>query len=416
MECSVVRDRLFPPLCAVVADSDPGCADACREQLRDSDTWHPGQPPGYFEAVLSKAIVAGAGIGGLATAIALRKAGLEVQVLERVPELREIGAAVVVWPNGTRALRRLGVEPIWLAVKRLLLSRSDGRLLSELPVAELLERHGSGMMMVHRAELHAALHAALGYECIRLSAEVTGFSQDDAGVTIQLANGAEERADLVVGADGLRSAVRRQLVGDGDPVYQGFTAWRGEIPAGRLEMEAGTGRNWWGRGGEFLAFPLTDRRVYWAGTANAPRSARPGPAGHKQDVLDRFSGWDDLVLSIVSATDPGAILRTDIYDRPNLRSWSVGRVTLLGDAAHPMTPSQGQGACQALEDAVALGRSLEESRDVRDAFSAYERARLRRANRVVTLSRQASSSVQRRFGARDQAWCCRVIPRIKRGG
>ena len=332
-------------------------------------------------------------------------------MLERVAELREVGAAVVVWPNGTRALRTLGVEPKWLPVKRLVLARSDGRILSEPPVAELDERHGSGMMMVHRAELNAALLAALGDGSIRLGAEVTGFSQDEAGVTVQLANGAQENADLLVGADGLRSAVRRQLVGDGDPVYQGFTAWRGEIPAGRLEMESGTGRNWWGGGGEFLAFPLTDGRVYWAGTANAPRSARPGPAGHKQDVLNRFNGWDDLVLSIVGATDPEAIMRTDIYDRPIRRSWSVGRVTLLGDAAHPMTPSQGQGACQALEDAVALGSSLEGGPDVREAFRAYERARLRRANRVVTLSRQASRSVQSEvagcvdFAIRASGWC-----------
>jgi 2-polyprenyl-6-methoxyphenol hydroxylase-like FAD-dependent oxidoreductase len=166
-------------------------------------------------------------------------------------------------------------------------------------------------------------------------------------------------------------------------------------------MEPGTGRNWWGRGGEFLAFPLTDGRLYWAGTANAPRSGEPSAGGHKQDVLDRFSGWDDMVVSIVGQTDSEAILQTDIYDRPPLRRWSVGRVTLLGDAAHPMTPSQGQGACQALEDAVALGRSLEGGRDVRDALRAYERARLRRANRVVTLSRQGSRSVQS-----ESRWLC----------
>jgi 2-polyprenyl-6-methoxyphenol hydroxylase-like FAD-dependent oxidoreductase len=360
-----------------------------------------------------KALIAGAGIGGLSAAVALRRGGHEVEVLERVSRLREIGAAVVVWPNGTRALRALGVEPIWLAVKRLLILRSDGRRLSELPVSELLEQYGSGMMLVHRAELQAALLTALGDGCVRLGVEVTGFSQDDGGVTVRLASGAEESADVLIGADGLRSAVRRQLAGDGDPIYQGFTAWRGEIPAGRLKLDAGTGRNWWGRGGEFLAFPLTDGRIYWAGTANAPKSARPGPGGHKQDVLDRFNAWEDLVNSIIRATAPEAILRTDIYDRPALGTWSVGRVTLLGDAAHPMTPSQGQGACQALEDAVALGRSLQAGRDVSDALKAYERARLRKANRVVTMSRQGSRSVQ----AESRLFCglrnagVRMLPR-----
>ena len=341
-----------------------------------------------------KAIVAGAGIGGVAAAIALRRAGLEVTVLERVQELREIGAAVVVWPNGTRALRALGVEPSWLAVKRVSLMNSDGRLLQQAPIGQLLSRYGSGMIVVHRAELHSALLAALGEGCIRLGSEVTGFTQADRGVTVRTANGVEESGDLLIGADGIRSPVRRQLAGDGDPMYAGFTAWRGEIQAGRLEVEAGVGRNWWGRGGEFLSFPLTDGRLYWAGTANAPRSGRAGPGGNKQDVLERFSGWDDQVLKIVNATNADAILRTDIYDRPNLRSWSVGRVTLLGDAAHPMTPSQGQGACQALEDAVALGRSLAGGSDVGDAFENYERLRLRRANGVVAVSRQASRAVQ----------------------
>ena len=341
-----------------------------------------------------KAIVAGAGIGGVAAAIALRRAGLEVTVLERVQELREIGAAVVVWPNGTRALRALGVEPSWLAVKRVSLMNSDGRLLQQAPIGQLLSRYGSGMMVVHRAELHSALLAALGEGCIRLGSEVTGFTQADSGVTVRTANGMEESGDLLIGADGIRSPVRRQLAGDGDPMYAGFTAWRGEIQAGKLEVEVGVGRNWWGRGGEFLSFPLTDGRLYWAGTANAPRSGRAGPGGNKQDVLERFSGWDDQVLKIVNATNADAILRTDIYDRPNLRSWSVGRVTLLGDAAHPMTPSQGQGACQALEDAVALGRSLAGGSDVGDAFENYERLRLRRANGVVAVSRQASRAVQ----------------------
>jgi 2-polyprenyl-6-methoxyphenol hydroxylase-like FAD-dependent oxidoreductase len=348
-----------------------------------------------------KAVVAGAGIGGVAVAIALRQAGIEVRVLERARELREIGAAVVVWPNGTRALRALGVEPRWLAVKRLSLLRFDGRLLMQTPVAVMPSRYGSGMMVVHRADLHSALLNALGDGCIRLGAQVTGFSQADGGVSVRMANGEEENADLLIGADGLRSSVRRQLVGDGEPIYQGFTAWRGDIPAGKLDMEPGLGRNWWGRGGEFLAFPLSDGRVYWAGTVNAPKSGIAGPGGHKQDALERFSGWNDQILRIVSATETEAILRTDIYDRPVVRSWSFGRTALLGDAAHPMTPSQGQGACQAIEDAVALGRSLEGGRDIPDAFKEYERLRLRRANRVVALSRQTSRLIQS-----ENRWLC----------
>lgn len=341
-----------------------------------------------------KAVVAGAGIGGLATAIALRSAGFEVQVLERVREMREIGAAVVVWPNGTRALRALGVQPPWREVEQLVLYRHDGRILMRVPVAEMPKRYGSGMMVVHRGQLQAALLAALADRSIRLEAEVIGFTDEANGVAVTLAGGEVVEGDFLVGADGLRSAVRKVLIGDGEPMYQGFTAWRGEIPAGKFKLDAGTGRNWWGRAGEFLAFPLTDGRVYWAGTANVPASASPRPRGHKHDVLTRFQGWEHSVIEIISATDEEAIIRTDIYDRDPIRTWSRGRVTLVGDAAHPMTPSQGQGACQALEDAVALAGSLARFEAPQRAFADYERKRLGLANRVVRLSRQASRSVQ----------------------
>ena len=341
-----------------------------------------------------KALIAGAGIAGLATGIALRQARCEVEVFERSSELREIGAAVVVWPNGTSALKALGVQPRWREVERLLLCRQDGRILMRPPVGEMQRRYGSGMMVVHRAELHTALLATLDHERIRLKAEVTAFTQDANGVAVNLAGGEIVEGDFLIGADGLRSAVRKALIGDGPPKYQGFTAWRGEIPAGRLPFEAGTGCNWWGRGGEFLAFPLTDGRIYWAGTANAPESTSPDPGRHKQDALDRFRGWDPRVMEILSATDEDSIIRTDIYDRDPLRTWSRGRVTLVGDAAHPMTPSQGQGACQALEDAVALATSLAGTWETQQAFVAYEHRRLRVANRVVRRSRQASRSVQ----------------------
>lgn len=340
-----------------------------------------------------KAIVAGAGIGGLAAAIALRQAGLEVEVLERTGQLREIGAAVVLWPNGTRSLRVLGVEPTWAPIERMQLLRWDGRLLTEPPVSQMARRYGAGMVLVHRAQLQSALLGVLGEGHVRLGAQVVDLQQRADGVEVLLANGERVIGDLLVGADGLRSTVRSRVFG-GAPVYRGFTAWRGEVPAGKIDVQRGLGRNWWGPGGEFLSFPLADGRIYWAGTMNAPEGAAAGPGGHRQDVLDRFAGWADPVLEVAQATEPGAILRTDIYDLPPLKSWSQGCVTLLGDAAHPMTPSQGQGACQALEDAVALGRSFQSGGLVSTSFTAYERARRRRANRVVNLSRQVSASIQ----------------------
>jgi 2-polyprenyl-6-methoxyphenol hydroxylase-like FAD-dependent oxidoreductase len=161
-----------------------------------------------------------------------------------------------------------------------------------------------------------------------------------------------------------------------------------------MAVPPGTGINWWGRGSEFLAFHLADSKIYWAGVTREPRGEKRGPGGHKQDLIERFGDWAQPVPALIAATDDGAILRNDMYDRLPAKHWSRGRVTLAGDAAHPMSPNQGQGACQALEDGVALGESVERTSSVAEALQLYEGRRVRRANREVALSRQATRGVQ----------------------
>lgn len=340
-----------------------------------------------------KALIAGAGIGGLATGIALREAGLEVKLLERSREMREIGAGLMIWPNGTRALQALGVEVRAMTIDRLFFCNWHGRQLMEPPLRAISKRYGSDVAVVHRADLQSALVRRLDHEVLNLGAEVTGFEEAGAQVTVKLRDGTSEAGDLLIGADGLRSAVRRQLLTDGDPVYLGATIWRGMVSSEGLTIKPGHGFNWIGRGSEFLAFHLADHRIYWAGVTKEPRGEKPGPAGHKQDVLERFASWAEDIPALIAATEPAAILRNDMYDRPPSRRWSRGRVTLVGDAAHPMTPNQGQGACQALEDAVVLGESLEAASDLPKAFEMYEKRRIHRANRAVAMSRQASRGV-----------------------
>ena len=340
-----------------------------------------------------KALIAGAGIGGLAAGIALRRAGLHVKIFERSSEMREIGAGLMIWPNGTRALRALGVEVRAMTIDRLFFRNWRGRQLMEAPVRAISERFGSNVSVVHRAHLQSALVRSLGRDALNLGAEVSGFEEAGAQVLVKLRDGNVEPGDLLIGADGLRSAVRRKLLADGDPVYLGATIWRGMVSSEGLSIKPGYGINWIGRGSEFLAFHLADHRIYWAGVTKEPRGEKPGPDGHKQDVLERFAAWEEDIPALIAATEPGAILRNDMYDRPPSRSWSRGRVTLLGDAAHPMTPNQGQGACQALEDAVALGDCLVGATHLTKAFEMYESRRIHRANRAVAMSRQASRGV-----------------------
>lgn len=341
-----------------------------------------------------KALISGAGIAGLATGIALRQAGHEVEIFERARELREIGAGLMISPNGTRSLQALGVMVKALTVRRICFCDWRGGVLIEFPVDEISKRYGLEFAFVHRADRQAALATRFGSDGLRLGAEVDTFNEDGAQVQVRLRSGTVAKGDLLVGADGLRSAVRDRLLDDGDPVYLGSTVWRGIVSSEGIAMSSGHGFNWVGRGSEFLAFFLADDRIYWACVTKEPRGEKPGPAGHKQDVLERFGTWAEPIPSLITATDDAAILRNDMYDRPPAGRWSRGHATLVGDAAHPMTPNSGQGACQALEDAVALGESLERASNLTAAFELYERRRLRRTNRVVTMSRQASRSVQ----------------------
>jgi 2-polyprenyl-6-methoxyphenol hydroxylase-like FAD-dependent oxidoreductase len=341
-----------------------------------------------------KALIAGAGIAGLAAGIALRRAGLEVEIFDRSPRLHEIGAGLMIWPNGARALKALGVEPRAIEVKKVTLSNWHGRRLVEMPVDSAYVRYGHGVSFVHRADLQAALAMTFGSQGLHLGCEVRGFVEDESRVEVALHDGTVASGDLLVGADGLRSPVRRQLLGDGEPLYLGSTVWRGLAPSEGIALPDGCGINWWGRGSEFLAFHLAGGTIYWAGVTKEPRGETRGPDGHKQDLLERFGDWAQPVPALIAATAEASILRNDMYDRPPAQRWSGGRVTLVGDAAHPMSPNQGQGACQALEDGVALGESVERTSNLTEAFQLYERRRLRRANREVKLSRQATRGVQ----------------------
>jgi len=300
----------------------------------------------------------------------------------------------MIWPNGTHALHALGIDARATPVKRITLCNWRGRLLTEAPIDSMVERYGSEIAFIHRADLQAALAAALGGDVLHLGSEVTDFAEEQDRVEVKLRDGRAAFGDFLVGADGLRSAVRRRLLGDGDPVYLGSTVWRGIVSGEGIALQPGSGVNWVGRGSEFLAIYLSGNLIYWAGVTKERQGDKPGPGGHKQDVLERFSSWVEPVPALLTATPEASILRNDMYDRPPVKRWSRGRVTLVGDAAHPMTPNQGQGACQGLEDAVALGESLQGASDLSEAFGLYERRRLRRANYVVRMSRQASRGTQ----------------------
>jgi 2-polyprenyl-6-methoxyphenol hydroxylase-like FAD-dependent oxidoreductase len=347
-----------------------------------------------------KVMVAGAGIGGLSAAIALRRAGFEVAVLERAPELGAVGAGLLLAANAQKALGRLGLAG---AVARLGTPASAGEIrswrgevLASIPAAELEKAIGTPSAAVHRADLQALLVREVDDGTLRLGTEVGAFEQDESGMRVLFADGSHESADILVGADGLRSRIRAGLFGSEEPRYAGYTAWRAVVKPTEELVPWGTGFESWGRGARFGCAHIGDGRVYWFATANAPEGEKDGPpcspAGAKATLLRRFSGWHRPVADLIEVAEEDTILRTDIYDREPLgEHWGEGRVTLLGDAAHPMTPNLGQGACQAIEDAVVLARCLGERGATAEALRSYESLRSDRVAMVVRRSRRVGS-------------------------
>jgi len=338
------------------------------------------------------AIVVGGGIGGLAAAVALSRRGWQVRVLERAPEFTEVGAGISLWSNALRALDAIadGVADQIRALSGVEMNGGiqdrSGRWLIRTNVAEVT-RHYGPVIMLHRADLLSTLLKAVPPEALIPGAEVVGVDADGDTVTVTHAGG-QARADLVVGADGLRSTVRRLVWPDARPPrYVGYTAWRWVTPPRRQSQEGGES---WGRGTRFGFAPLPDHRVYCYATANAPEGLTC-PGGEVAELHARFSDWHDPIPELVGAAETAQVLRHDLYELPDLGSFARGRVVLLGDAAHAMTPNLGQGACQALEDAATLGAILDEQPDVAGALANYDRLRRPRTQDIIKRSRQVGA-------------------------
>lgn len=351
------------------------------------------------------AIVVGGGIGGLAVAGGLTGAGWRVTVLERAPEFTEVGAGIVLEPNAVRALDWLGhaqrLRALSAAQGTAGLRSWRGRWLVRSKVDALQQRYGVPAYALHRAELlQLLLDAAAGAE-LRTGHLVTGMRQDADRATVTFeadGGGGALAADLVVAADGGRSAIRTAVLPAHPGLsYAGYVTWRAVVDAAAAagaEIPAAVTESW-GPGRRFGIVPLTDGRLYWFATASGPPGT--GLGDDLAAIAARFDGWHDPVERVLAATKPDALLRHDIFSMGDpLPSYVHGRVVLVGDAAHAITPDLGQGAALAIEDAVVLTAELGRSPDdLSGALARYDAARRPRTQKLVRASAQVGRLGQR---------------------
>lgn len=346
-----------------------------------------------------KILIAGGGIGGLALGIALRRAGLAVTIVERTSRIADVGAGLVLGPNSITALDtispRLGQVVrssghLALPGHARPIVDPAGTVLATDPIGDLHRKFGAPQVSLLRTALLTALHDEAVESGVELLLGTTVESYRDRGgwVDVALSDGPTLRAEVLVGADGINSRVRHRLLDDGPPQYCGYTSVRARTDAPD-EYPYGVVVN--GDSVHLFCAPIGGGQVYWTAKVNAPAGVWPAmsaPQAHAT-VVAELAGWHPVIRDMVGDTraDDG-LLTTDVSDRDPIEQWTKGRVTLLGDAAHPMSPSMGQGAGMALEDAAVLARELRDQHDPVTALATYSSLRGPRTARVVRMSRQ----------------------------
>lgn len=372
-------------------------------------------------------VIIGGGIGGLTAALALRQFGFDPTIFEQAPQLREVGAAILMWPNAMRALRRLGVaeavrqhgavleQAIWL--------NQDGKQLNRFR----LPKTGEPAVALHRADLQRVLLEALPRESIRLGHV---FAKFDEQMVAHFADGSSAGGEVLIGADGLHSHARTQLLNDGPPAARGYIAWRGVTnhtpkslpPASAIEIH--------GNGRRFGIGPLGSGRIGWWCSVNRTADICPsasavepvvpgsGEDSTRERLLDLFREWCEPVGELIENTARGSLVRNPVFDRPPVRKWGDASLTLIGDAIHPLTPNLGQGGCLAIEDAVVLARCLKKyatSRQAEEIHAALRRFENLRYSRTATVARfsrlyGAVGQWENRPLVKMRGWFLSVVP------
>ena len=340
-----------------------------------------------------RVLIIGAGPGGLASAIALRRVGIPAEVFEQSPQHQAYGGGFTIRSNTVKLLLRLGVGQQLLdkgvEYRSFQYYSDSGRLLNRLPEGEVADAWGTPSIGALRSDLYMALLSEIDQDTVHLGARFVGAEQDEDGVTARFTDGREERGALLLGCDGINSVVRQHVLDAAEPIYAGFVSWRNTVvqepvivPKGEVQLHLGVGK-------AIVLFPCSERQLSMDCFVRGPAGGTIPPGQVKETLLSTFPGFSDTVQRALEATEESNFGRGDLYERDPGPTWFKGRIVLLGDSIHPTTPFVGQGAGAAMEDGITLAKELALTRglghadDVKAALSSYEWRRRDRAAWIV---------------------------------
>ena len=356
-----------------------------------------------------RVIIIGAGIGGLTAGIALSKAGYEVEIYERVKELRPVGAGISLWSNGVKVLNTLGLSQPMAAIggqmNQMQYLSLKGELLNDIDLFPLIQQVGQRPYPVARGDLQNLLLNAFPGQ-VHFNAKCLGIEQTEQTAIALFEDGQRATADLIIGADGVRSIVRDYILGrPTQPRYAGYVNCNGLVSAGDNLADKNTWVIYVGEHKRASMMPVGGDRFYFFFDLPLPEEALPHPDGIRAELMDTFKGWCQPVQTLIQTLDPNITNRLPIRDVGPLDTFVRGRVALLGDAAHTTTPDLGQGGCQALEDALVLSRYLKSTTiSVEDALKRYEAERMNRTSAIVLKARQRTDEIHGKDPEVTQKW------------
>ena len=333
-----------------------------------------------------KFVILGGGIAGLTAAIALNKIGIDAVVVEAAPEFKPVGAGIVLAVNALKAYQHLGIyDQLCQAgnpIRQMSFYDQYGKLLKRTHT-DLLSNNQFNLP-IHRASLHRVLLSQIDETSIITGKKSKIILNAAHGYDIVFEDGSSLNADYIIVAEGIHSTARKQFLPQSATRYSGYTCWRGVVKVPGLDIQEAS--ETWGKNGRFGIAPIGEGQIYWFAVKNARANDQHMRSLKTSDLLKIYSEYHEPIVSIIRATPDDQLLWNDIYDLKPVEQYVFGNIVMIGDAAHATTPNLGQGACQAIEDAFVLAKCLKENSEVREAFAAFERKRIKRTHYVVNQS------------------------------